>query len=132
MIHERFKQLMEIFNHNPYSFSEEIGVSSTVIYNIIGGRRSNPGFELLEKIKERYPEVDLNWLVSGIGSPLLDNDKMPEINFKIHELSKQLERLAGVRDQYISVLKAKINSLEKKNDSKKKVFTQAPSAKKKR
>lgn len=129
MVRERFKELIEMLKHNPYSFAEKIKVAPTIIYNIIGGRKSKPGFEVLEKIKRAYPEVNLNWLVTGKEQPLLDNDEVPEIVSKIKDISKQLETLADVRDQYISVLKTKMDTLKDQvKQSKKKSATQDTSS----
>jgi transcriptional regulator with XRE-family HTH domain len=69
---ERLQQIMQLLDIKSVShFATAIGVSSTVLANMLGGRKSKPSFETLEKIKAAYPRVNLEWLVTGSGQPLL-------------------------------------------------------------
>jgi hypothetical protein len=83
MVQIRLKELIEILRENPNSFAQELGVSASIIYNIIGKRGSKPSCEVLEKIKQTYPQVNMNWLILGEDRPLLDIQVIPEAAVKI-------------------------------------------------
>lgn len=69
---ERLHELIKILKVKSVSaFANSIGVRSTVLANMLGGRMSKPSFDTLEKIKAQYPQVNLEWLVMGTGTPLL-------------------------------------------------------------
>ena len=65
-INDRIASLILTLNMNPSAFSENIGVKSTVIYNIIKGRRNKPSYDVIRKIAETY-HVNTNWLLLGGG-----------------------------------------------------------------
>ncbi|MCC3157162.1 hypothetical protein LJ737_07925 [Hymenobacter sp. 15J16-1T3B] len=69
---DRLQELVKVLGAKSVSaFAASIGVRSTVLANMLGGRMSKPSFDTLEKIKAQYPQVNLEWLVMGNGSPLL-------------------------------------------------------------
>jgi DNA-binding XRE family transcriptional regulator len=72
-VHQRLEELMRKLGHNKNSFSVTVGVASSVIHNIIDGRlgkRNKPSTELLVRICNAFPEVNLNWLIMGKGEML--------------------------------------------------------------
>ncbi|UBD75681.1 XRE family transcriptional regulator [Parabacteroides goldsteinii] len=71
MINERINRLIkEMSNGNKRSFSMKIGVSATVIENIVGKRGSKPSFDILEKIMFSIENINADWLLTGRGSML--------------------------------------------------------------
>lgn len=74
MINDRINQLIQVLDQNPNSFSENIGVKAAVVYNIIRGRRNKPSFDVLNKILDRFDEVNSEWLIRGNGD-ILDHGK---------------------------------------------------------
>lgn len=69
---DRLQELIKLLGAKSVSaFAGSIGVRSTVLANMLGGRMSKPSFDTLEKIKAQYPHVNLEWLVMGVGTPLL-------------------------------------------------------------
>lgn len=44
-----------------------IKVNASAMSHILNGR-SKPGFDVLDKIAQAFPDVNLNWLISGKGS----------------------------------------------------------------
>lgn len=131
MIGNRVEQLIEFLEHNKNSFAEEIGVAPTIIYNITGKRKSSPSFEVLEKVKRKFPNVNMNWIFNGEGSPLIEVETTPEIQTQVQTLThrmKQYEELATVRDQYISVLREKMETLKSQVESTKQVSNEEHSS----
>ena len=47
------------------AFANQIGVQRSSIAHFFSGR-NKPSLDFYIKIKEKYPEVDLNWIISGI------------------------------------------------------------------
>ena len=46
------------------AFANHIGVQRSSIAHFFSGR-NKPSLDFYIKIKEKYPEVDLNWIISG-------------------------------------------------------------------
>ncbi|KOY86734.1 hypothetical protein AD998_11780 [bacterium 336/3] len=68
---ERIKIIIDLKELQPSKFADEIGVQRPNMSHIIAGR-NKPGLDFLHKIVIRYPEVNINWLLSGLGEPLLN------------------------------------------------------------
>lgn len=64
---ERFKQLLEEKNLTATRFASMIKVNASAMSHILNGR-SKPGFDVLDKIAQAFPDVNLNWLISGKGN----------------------------------------------------------------
>lgn len=63
---ERFKQLLDEKGLTATKFAAMIKVNASAMSHILNGR-SKPGFDVLDKIAQAFPDVNLNWLVSGKG-----------------------------------------------------------------
>lgn len=71
MINDRVDLLIqEISGGNKRAFSQKIGVSATVIENIVGSRKGKPSFDVLEKIMYAIENINADWLLTGRGSML--------------------------------------------------------------
>lgn len=69
-INQRLKFLMDALGMKAGAFSRALGISETNIRNYTD-RTSKPGFEAIEKIALTFKQVNLAWLVTGEGEPLL-------------------------------------------------------------
>jgi len=49
------------------AFADEIGVQRSSISHLLSGR-NKPSLDFVMKLVDTYPEVDLYWLLKGIGS----------------------------------------------------------------
>lgn len=65
-INERTDLIIKTLKMNNNSFSQSIGVNSTVIHNIVKGRNA-PSYDILNKIALSFDNINMNWLVSGKG-----------------------------------------------------------------
>ena len=64
----RLQGLINALNLNPRSFAVELGYEqATTIYNIIK-RQSTPSRSTLDKICNRFPQVNREWLLTGQGT----------------------------------------------------------------
>lgn len=63
---------------NKRAFSQLVGVTPTVIENIVGTRQGKPGYELLEKIAFAIENINVDWLLTGRGYMLRDSKTSEE------------------------------------------------------
>ena len=69
-INERVGTIItELYNGTKRAFSMFIGVSPTVIENVVGTRQGKPSYDVLEKICAKA-NVSGDWLLTGEGSML--------------------------------------------------------------
>ncbi len=100
---ERLKNLIERLNMNKNSFSVKLGVSPTIIHNIIDGRGSKPSFEVLYKIVTTFKNVNAYWLLMGEGEMLIESNEKEKLVLSKSELDLKNEKIA----LYEELLKAK-------------------------
>jgi len=75
-IQSRYKQLIDFYTDgNKRKFSIKIGVSSSVVENIVGSRGSNPSFEIIEKTLSAFEDINARWLILGEGEMIMHADK---------------------------------------------------------
>lgn len=67
-VKERFKMIMEREGLTAGAFAESIGVAQATISHILGARNKYPSTEVVLRLQQRYPDIDLNWLLTGEGS----------------------------------------------------------------
>jgi len=64
---DRFKKILEEKGLNAQKAAKIIGIDASAVSHIINGRR-RPGFDVLQKLCNALPDINLNWLVNGQGS----------------------------------------------------------------
>ena len=105
-INERVNAIItELYNGNKRAFSIFIGVSPTVIENVVGTRQGKPSYDVLEKICAKA-NISGDWLLTGEGS-MLKEEKAPETPpvsdynaiLKVHldRIEKQREEITLLR-----------------------------------
>lgn len=67
---KRIGKVMAHFGLNKNSFSKEIGMSSNVTIGRILNEDRNPHPATLQKIVDRFPQINYDWLLNGIGDML--------------------------------------------------------------
>ena len=76
-IHERFAEIIKALNVKPPTLAEEIGMKSkneaVKLYNIINGK-AKPSWATIEQMVNRYPEINVEYLAKGTGTPLLEGN----------------------------------------------------------
>jgi hypothetical protein len=64
---QRFSQLIQALSMSKNAFALSLDKTATVIQHIVE-ERNKPGFDLLCKVFEVYPNVSKEWLMQGTGS----------------------------------------------------------------
>ena len=72
---DRILAIIKYFNFSPSDFAEEIGVQRSSISHLISGR-NKPSLEFVQKILNRFPEINPDWILSGQGE-MIKNNNMP-------------------------------------------------------
>ena len=65
-MHTRLKNWMENKGLKPSVFADKIGVNRATISHILSGR-NKPSIDFLQKLLKAYPNLNSNWLITGIG-----------------------------------------------------------------
>lgn len=71
---ERLKILMTRFGLSASALADEIDVQRSSISHLLSGR-NKPSLDFVLKVLQKYPEVELYWLLNGKGSFPIKNDE---------------------------------------------------------
>ena len=63
-LQKRLQKILDDKNLNASAFARSIDVKKSNLSHIISGR-NNPSTDFFIKINKTYPEIDLNWLITG-------------------------------------------------------------------
>lgn len=94
---KRIQKIMDKNDLNASSFAEAISVGRSSISHILSGR-NKPSLDLVMNIVQRFPEVDLYWLLNGKGSyPKTDmlpvqKDSTESISIDKYEIEEKVSR----------------------------------------
>lgn len=77
---ERILSFIKSKNLTPSQFADEIGVQRSGISHLISGR-NKPSLEFIQRIVSRYPEINVQWILTGAGSMTNDGSLREEMNF---------------------------------------------------
>lgn len=76
-MHARLKNWMGIKGLKSSALADSIGVNRATISHILSGR-NKPSIDFLEKLLNAYPNINANWLITGIGY-MQDNMEQKEV-----------------------------------------------------
>ena len=105
----RLKQLIKALNLNQPSFSKSLGMTQPNISRMISGR-SSISVEILNRITDRYKQVNLHWLLTGEGVMFLGGEpqekeedvvlvkgkgRLEELEERVERVEEELRRLVA-------------------------------------
>ena len=105
----RLKQLIKALNLNQPSFAKSLGMTQPNISRMISGR-SSISVEILNRITDRYKQVNLHWLLTGDGEMFLggapqerDEDivlvkgkgRLEELEERVERVEEELRRVVA-------------------------------------
>lgn len=71
-VNKRFEHIIKtLFNGKKSAFASAIGVTPSVVDNIVGKRQGKPSFEVIEKVSS-IAKINIDWLITGNGTMLKD------------------------------------------------------------
>ena len=66
-INERFETIIKLlFGGNKRAFALHVGISPTVVENVVGARKGKPSFDVIEKVCANA-NISAEWLILGQG-----------------------------------------------------------------
>lgn len=107
------KKSKKIRNHQ--QFIEEIGSNKSIISRIIN-KKLKVSNNLFYKIKEKYPELSLNWLLTGEGEMLKQSvDNRWNNNISITQRNNNINNINQEREALITHLRDEVEYLREQN-----------------
>ena len=70
----RFQTILDLENLSPAQLADRLGVQRSGISHILSGR-NRPSFELLQRVVQSFPEISAEWLITGNGKPLKEQNQ---------------------------------------------------------
>lgn len=105
---KRLEKIMDFYSLSASALAEEIDFNRSTISHLISGR-NKPSLEFVMKLLQKFPELDMDWLVLGKGSfPSDGSNKVSE---------KKLNEKTASTSTPIPDLFSKINSESERNTS---------------
>lgn len=107
---ERIQEYLTLYSISAYEFEHSCGLSNGYVGKQLKGKGS-VGSDILEKIKNKYTDLSLVWLVTGKGKMLLSAPatNVPAI---VSELNEEQNIYFTSKDEVIKLLNKQIAKLE--------------------
>ncbi|MBO5865550.1 MAG: helix-turn-helix transcriptional regulator [Bacteroidaceae bacterium] len=78
---ERIELLMRCYDLSPSQFADKTGIQRASVSHILSGR-NKPSLEVMLKIYDAFPGVDMKWLMMGVGEEPVRKESVvqPSVN----------------------------------------------------
>ena len=104
---ERIELLMKCYDLSPSQFADKTGIQRASVSHIISGR-NKPSLEVMLKIYDAFPGIDMKWLMTGVGEvPVRQAD-----GFR-NRMPLKLNGYAGFSRSRIGTMSARCSSLHR-------------------
>jgi transcriptional regulator with XRE-family HTH domain len=113
IMHKRLSSLIKALGLSAAQFADEIGVQRSSISHVISGR-NKPSMDFIEKILQRFPRVNADWLIMGSGSVFRDEDLFSGQEKLIPATEKREKSEAGIKKPEV-MDEPKVDRPEKSN-----------------
>lgn len=70
----RLQEILNYYQLTAAEFANTVGVNPSGLSHILSGKRNNLSIDTILKILDKYPDIELNWLILGKGN-MTDLDK---------------------------------------------------------
>ena len=87
-IKDRIRQIIEHEGLTAAAFAERVGVAQATVSHILGSRNKYPSTDFFLRLHQCYPNIDLNWLLTGTGT---SNDHTEASTNSLHPSEANLE-----------------------------------------
>ena len=99
-INERMNHIIkELYGGNKRAFANAIGVSATVIENVVGTRQGKPSYDVLEKVCANA-NISAEWLLMERGEMLYNSTSQTQYTpYFIEKIAEQAEEIGKLKEQ---------------------------------
>ncbi|MFO7723437.1 MAG: helix-turn-helix transcriptional regulator [Bacteroidales bacterium] len=116
-ITERIREIIEKKGLTASSFADKLGVQRSGMSHIFSGR-NKPSLDLIMKIAEVFPDVDIGWLVLGTGSGVREIEpEHGQLKSAVHHEAQQKEVTNVIPSEKTDVNKNKVTNVTQKTVS---------------
>ena len=118
-INERFSFIInELYGGNKRAFSIALGLTPTVIENVVGKRQGKPSFDVIEKVCANA-NISGDWLILGEGSMLKTETPLKDTsNDVLTPENGVLNTLKGIiKEQALEIARLELEVEKLKNTS---------------
>ncbi len=96
-VNDRFKEIINsLYKGNKRAFAQSVGVSATVVENVVGARQGKPSYDVLEKICANA-NISAEWLLTGRGEMLRNEDKQLATPLVQEQFPLRTDRKIGIQ-----------------------------------
>lgn len=78
---DRIEHIIRAKNLTATEFAEKLGVQPSGISHVLSGR-NNPSLDFVKRLKETFPEYNLDWIIFGTG-PMTSSEVLVSPNVRI-------------------------------------------------
>ena len=115
---DRVKKLLEMEQLSPSQFADEINLQRSSLSHVLSGR-NKPSLDFVMKVKQRFSEINLDWLIFGTGHMFLSQYEkdviipIPKPQIVIEESQKAID-FSPTSDTQLPKNTTEIESLDSK------------------
>ena len=93
----RLKDILNSIGIDKPTIAKQCDISLAQLYNYLSGKQP-PNSSFLKLLKDHYPWINLDWLISGEGNPRLDEPDHSNVVFIdiVAQIIKEAEEETGV------------------------------------
>jgi len=88
---KRLEIILDYYSLNASSFADKIGVQRSSMSHLLSGR-NKPSLDFILKIIDIFPDIDLYWILNGIGSFPKNSEPIENLN----DVSQNLDTPAPI------------------------------------
>ncbi|AZB22615.1 XRE family transcriptional regulator [Kaistella haifensis] len=121
-LNERISKIIEYSELSSSEFADTIDVQRSNISHITSGR-NKPSLDFLIKIKERFPEIQWDWLIKGEGEMLIKPE--PEIIVEKQKPTSLPDLFSLIDDDNFGITESE-DSVQKEIPRESKISQQSP------
>jgi hypothetical protein len=107
---DRLNKYLELQGISPYAFEQACGLANGYLGKQLKGKGS-VGSDILEKIANQYPELNLVWLITGKGKIQVKVSRDKESESSGMEL-KDVEAIYHAHDKIIEAFQEQLDALK--------------------
>jgi transcriptional regulator with XRE-family HTH domain len=119
----RIRRVLGHYELSAYKLGKEISITNATALNLVSGK-VNPSFDVLSRLKMRYPELNANWLLVGEGHMFLDPNLNPNVNTVFppdlieskNELIAALNENIRIKDEQLQQLREELRAYRAASD----------------
>jgi len=98
-MNRRLLQFLQAENITQSQFADILNVARGSVSHILSGR-NKPGYDFIESLLLHYPQLNLDWLLTGKGKMYKDGSEEPVIPLEdtLFDVSQDVETVPGTRE----------------------------------